>query len=471
MSLRYLRWAALAAWIVICLGALAAAATPQTAKLTILYTNDVHGHLFPFDYEELGRRLTNVGGAARRAALIRTTKASAGNPVLVMDAGDVFQRGPLDELKGAPDFAVMNAVPYDVMTLGNNEFKASAGPEAIQTLMDRVKEAKFPVLSANAFDATTGKLLVSAYKVFDVGGLRVGVFGLTTPRVAFYPQAKGLRFDDPIATAKQMVSELRDKADIVIALTHLGFPMDLELASAVPGIAVVIGGDSHTRIDQPMLVRRADGGTIVCQDGEWGRTVGRLDLDLRCDTNRGCLVSSYSGKLLEVDSSIAPAPDVAAIVDTAAAPYRTVVGELTADVTISQGPAWVAARMREAAGSQVGVEPREQIEQGLHAGKVTELDVRSMLPFVNHVVCAQITGKQLLSFLLLSPDAGLAGALLVDGRLHVGGKLAGDSTVYTVAIEDYYATHSPALVGCKFSPLNTTVPEIIVRSLSSVHKR
>lgn len=465
------RIALLAVVIAICLATTACAA-PQAIKLTILHTNDIHGHLFPFDYDGLGSPMTDVGGAARRATLIRDQKANESSPVLVMDAGDVFQRGPLDCLKGAPDFAVMNAVPYDVMTLGNNEFKSSDGPEAIQELLARVSEAHFPVLSANVFDGATGKLFARAYAVFDMGGLKVGVFGLTTPRTASYPQAKGLRIDDPIETAKKMVAELSGKVDIIIALTHLGFPSDLELASAVPGIAVIIGGDSHTRVDQPLLVKRSDGapdwaigGTLVCQDGEWGLTVGRLDLNVQRDASKGCFVASYSSKLLLVDSSIAPAADVAAIVDKAAEPYKTVVGRLSSDVTVAQGPSWIAEQIRSAAGSQIGIEPRGGVEQGLHKGDVTALDVRGMLPFVNGVMRGQLTGRQITNFLLANPNAGIAGAAFSNGKLIIGGKNAMDTATYTVAIEDYYATHSSELAGGHFVPLNKTTSQIISQQL------
>lgn len=449
-------------------------AAAQTAKLTILYTNDVHGHLFPFDYSELGKQSTDVGGAARRATLIRQMKSEAQNPVLVMDAGDVFNRGPLDNLKGVPDFAVMNAVPYDVMAPGNNEFKGAPGPEAVQILIDRAKEARFPVLCANVFDAATGKRLFEAYKVFDLAGVKVAVLGLLTTDDSRYPQSRNLRIDDPIATAKQIVPELRKQADVVIALTHVGVAQDLELASSVSGIDAIIGGHSHTWLYQPLLVRRGDaspswavGGTLVCQDGEWGRAVGRLDMELRSDGERGYLVSSYSGKLVDVDASITPAADVAAIVDKAAAPYRTVVGTLAADVKVDKAADWVAARMRDAAGSQIGVEPCEEVGQGLHSGKVTALDIRSMFGFVNQVVSIKATSKQLAAFLISMPDTGLAGASLVDGSLYVGGKKANGSRLYTVAIEEYYATHSPALASCPLTPLRKTVVEIIGQYLSS----
>ena len=135
------RLSAIAAILAIA-SALAAAGcceTKQTTSLTILYTNDVHGHQFPFDYDGLGRSEVGVGGAARRIALIRSLKASSQNPVLVMDAGDIFTRGPLARFKGEPEIAIMNAAPYDVMTLGNEDILGFAG---LGTLLERLKQAE-----------------------------------------------------------------------------------------------------------------------------------------------------------------------------------------------------------------------------------------------------------------------------------------------------------------------------------------
>jgi len=465
---------AVAICVLACLAGSTAAAPPAAAKLTILYTNDIHGHLFPFDCDDLGRPLTNIGGAARRAALIRKLKVEAGNPVLVMDAGDVFTRGPLSSLAGAPDFAVMNAVPYDVMTLGNNEFKALPGPEALQVIRDRIAGAKFAVVSANVFDLAAKKRLVAAYKVFDLGGVKAAVFGLTTRSDASKPQFGGLRVDDPIVAARLLVPQLRREADFVIALTHIGVARDLELAASVSGIDVIIGGDSHTWLDQPLLVRWKEpgsrwaiGGTLICQDGEWGRTVGRLDLTLRRLDESGCSVTAYSGRLVDVDSSVAPASDVSAIVQKAAAPFNIEVGRLAAEVKAADAANWVAARMLEASRSQAAVEPREDVEQGLAAGKVTLLDIRSMFPFVNQVASITITGKQLRSFVIDHPDAGLAGARLVEGDLYIGNDKVRDAQVYTVAVEDCYAKRDPALIASPCVSLGKTTVDLVRQHIAS----
>ena len=298
-------------------------ADKQDVSLTILYTNDVHGHIFPFDYDSLGEKKQNVGGAARRAALIRNLKASAGDSVIVMDAGDVFTRGPLENLKGVPDFEIMNAVPYDVMTLGNNEFEGSPHNEAEQILYSRIKDAHFPLLSANVFDKRTGRNIVLPYKIFNVDGIKIGIFGLTTPRVGEYKWLKNIELKDPVSEAKNIVSELYGKADFIIALTHLGCLNDLELAKKVPQIDVIIGGDSHTWLFEPLLLKTSNkklpswwaGGTIICQDGEYGKCVGKLDLSLRFAPGDRYHVCKYDGKLVDVNSSVAPAPDIEKIIE------------------------------------------------------------------------------------------------------------------------------------------------------------
>ena len=290
----------------------------DTISLTILHTNDVHGMLMPFDYEALGMSEKSVGGAARRATLIRELKKEIKNPTIVMDAGDVFARGPWEHLLGVPDIEAMNMVPYDIMALGNSEFYTISNSNTRTVLLDRIRQAKFPIVSANVFDKATGKTIVPAYKVLTFKELRVGILGLTTQKVASYPQAQSFEVRNPVDVAKQIVPELKDKCDFLIALTHIGYPADAALATAVPQIDLIVGGDTHTWVFQPTLVSSNNrtyepwevGGTIVVQDGEWGKCVGRIDLKLRKSQDNRYRAAAYSGKLIDVDSSIEPARDV-----------------------------------------------------------------------------------------------------------------------------------------------------------------
>lgn len=444
------------------------AGQPRYLGLTILHTNDIHGHLFPFDYDALGKQESQVGGAARRAALIRQLKGSSANPVLVMDAGDVFTRGPLSDLKGVVDFEVMNAVGYDIMALGNNELKGAPGLEGRKIMFDRIRQARFPVVSANVFDQATGKTIVPEYEIFELGELKVGVFGLTAQRVAAYDQARGLDVRDPVAAARRVVAELEGRCNLIVALTHVGYPVDLEIAAAAPQIDVIIGGDSHTWLFDPTVVSsgpgvRPDwsvGGVLVCQAGEWGKAVGKLDLSLRLDSNGRYRVMGYSGKLIDVDSSIEPAADVERIVWKHAKPYLRVGGRLREPVPKAEAPGWVAQRLLEASGAQVAAAPSAGIENGLPAGDVTYLDVRKMFPFVNEVVIISVTAKQIVDF-AAQADVGLAGARVAAGKLYFGDSAADDDAPYTLAVEDYYAGAYPSLAAAVPKPTGLSTRDIV----------
>lgn len=452
---------------------------PRYLGLTILHTNDVHGHLFPFDYDALGTPEVQVGGAARRATLIRQLRGAASGPVLVMDAGDVFTRGPLADLLGVPDFDVMNAVGYDIMTLGNNEFKGAADLEGMRTMMARIRQARFPVVSANVYDKATEKTIVPPYKVFDFEGLRVGVFGLTAQRVAGYSQARGLEIRDAVTTARKVVAELKSKCNFVVALTHIGYESDLQLAAAVPEIDVIIGGDSHTWLFQPTLVKAGDsvgpdwwvGGPVICQAGEWGRAVGKLQLSLRLTEDGVYRVMGYNGELITVDSSVKPAEDIERIINRYAKPYYRKVGTLEQAVVKQAAPAWLAELMRSAAQAQVAVEPRESVESGLPAGDVNLLDVRRMLPYINQVVKLDVTGKQLKQLISQFDNPGLAGATIVDGEIMIGDAKLQEESTYTVAVEDFYASASTALAGVSPQSTGKTTRELVTEFVAGASKK
>ncbi len=295
--------------------------------LTILHTNDVHGMLVPFDYTAMGKNEKDVGGAARRVALIRKLKKESVKPAIIMDAGDVFVRGPMEKLEGVPDFDVMNSVPYEVMTLGNNEFKGDQytgkpSIEGLKILEKRMKQAHFPVLCANIFRKETGEALTLPYVIFHRGDMTIGIFGVSAPRIAECAQAATLEVKDPIAVAKEVVAKLEQKCNFIIALTHIGYDLDLQLAKEIPSIDAIIGGDSHTWLPNPVPIKAANpvgpewwiGGPIVCQDGEWGKCLGRLDLAVRKDNTGQYLVTRYQAKLINIDASIKPAGDVENII-------------------------------------------------------------------------------------------------------------------------------------------------------------
>jgi 5'-nucleotidase len=262
----------------------ALAGAPGT-KLTILHTNDVHSRLEPFG--EDGGRYAGQGGAAARAALIAGIR-SREEHVLLLDAGDAFQGTPYFNLyKGEPEIKAMSAMRYDAMTMGNHDFDAG-----VEGFARQLQHASFAVLAAN-YDFTgtamEGKSL--PYTVMKKGDIKVGIFGLGI-------QLKGLVPDDaygatqylePIQTARSTVDKLRrrEHCDLVICLSHLGYDYDYRkvsdkiLAKETEGIDLIIGGHTHTFLEQPTVMKNRRGAEVMINQVGWaGLRLGRIDYTL-----------------------------------------------------------------------------------------------------------------------------------------------------------------------------------------------
>jgi 5'-nucleotidase len=345
--------------LITCLVSVASAATQ---RLTILHSNDVHGHLRPCSYPAISvlgsgsliagsmqsgslfadlpaRR--DVGGIARRATLagrIRAELARRGTPVWLVDAGDIFHYSAFsNEYHGEADMIAMSRAGYDFATFGNHEFAVTAAQ--LRTL---IADARFEFLSANVTDSTTHRPLVKRYEVRKVGAVRVGIFGLTTSGAARAAAARGLAVEDVFQAAPAVVAQLRgrEKADIVVLISHCGEDVDQQLARRVPGIDVIVGGHSHTRLPQGEMVWWSDdlkpdevNGTVIVQAGEWGVELGRLDLLLEENAAGKWRVGRYQEHLIPVTGETPDDPAVAAVLDSLWAPYAAKYDEVLATAT------------------------------------------------------------------------------------------------------------------------------------------
>ncbi len=258
---------------------------PDDLVVTILHTNDVHSRIDPFPAD--GGRYAGLGGAARRATLIRQIRAQ--NPhTLLVDAGDVFQGTPYFNLfRGRVDFEVMTALGYDAMTMGNHDFDGG-----MAGLLEVMPCAHFPLLNAN-YDFSASDLAghVAPCAVRELGAVRVGIFGLGVALEGLVSPAlrRGVVYGDPLPAAARMAQHLRadEKCDLVVCLSHLGNegyqgqPGDQQIAAAVEGIDLIVGGHSHTFMEAPTRKRHGDRETLVFQVGWGGIQLGRVDFHLR----------------------------------------------------------------------------------------------------------------------------------------------------------------------------------------------
>jgi 2',3'-cyclic-nucleotide 2'-phosphodiesterase (5'-nucleotidase family) len=311
----------------------------DTWQLTILHTNDLHGWMQPFDYTLTNLRFlksefvdpkfagANRGGLARRATLIAALRKEIAHPVVLIDAGDVFTRGPWQTAHmGVPEIAAYNRMGYEMLCVGNNEFKGTGDTGSQAVLLGLMRQSAFPWLAANVTVGDTGVPVegLHPFIVRRYGAVRVGFLGLTAPRARDYTQTKGWRIEDPIDAAKRWVPIARKECDILIAVTHLGVDLDVQLAGKVEGIDAIVGGDSHTFLPTPKTVANPRGLDVpIVQDGAYGVCLGRLDLTFE-KTDGGWLLRKAVGVLLPVDATVKEDPEIKRLLDQWLSPSKAV---------------------------------------------------------------------------------------------------------------------------------------------------
>jgi 5'-nucleotidase/UDP-sugar diphosphatase len=431
--------------------------TPERPQFSILYFNDLHGHLVPFAREG---DTTRVGGAARMATLVKQLRQEnrlRGRPTLLLEGGDIFQGTVLSSVfKGEPDFKFLNTIQLDAMVLGNHEFDFG-----LDILRKRIAEARFPVLAANV-RMKDGSLLTEPYAIQRLSnGVRVGILGLITddtPETTDPINVEPLIFEPPLLTAAKYVPELEAKADILIALTHIGSEADVRLAKVYREIDVVVGGHDQVLIRRPLLEHE----TIIVQAQEHGLYLGRIDVEVDEDLDDVELVSDT---IYTITGKIPEDPEVAALVASYTRRLdrelgRT-IGRLTAPLEgdrheIRKRPTnfgfLLTTLMRELTKADFAVLNSGGVRSSIDAGPVTMGEIVQALPFANRIMTVQLPGdavRQLVERSLgaqkrsdgggflqvsgLSYDPGGSSGLSIE----VNGKPITPDSLYTVAITDF----------------------------------
>lgn len=278
----------------------------ETAEFTLLHVNDIHGLT---EARRVNDKL--VGGYARLSTAVKDIKAAnPSRPALLIDCGDVWSRGDALSVrtKGRGNVEIMNLLGFDFWTPGNGEFY-----DGIENLQARIAQAKCSVLAANVKVKATDKPLANDSVIRQVGPLKVAFFGLCTVRTE-EPSGKTVAVADAIDTARGLVPQLRKQADVVVAVTHLGFPVDLQLAKSVDGIDVILGGHTHTLLKDGFHVSGPSGRSVmICQTGDLLRYVGQLDV--KCVKRDGHYeVAQATEKLIALDDTVQADPAVTALI-------------------------------------------------------------------------------------------------------------------------------------------------------------
>jgi 2',3'-cyclic-nucleotide 2'-phosphodiesterase/3'-nucleotidase len=399
-----------------------------TVSLTILGTTDVHGNVWPYDYL---RGQPAERGLAKVATYVKQVRAEQEN-VLLVDSGDTFQGTPLAYYaatkysdKPNPTVAAMNAMGYDAMAVGNHEFNFG-----LRALWRMKEQAKFPLLGANIVSTYhDGRRDFEPYVIREVEGVRIALLGLITPAVPNWDPPEhltGYTFRDPVEVAKEIVPELRKKADVVVVLIHSGLGASIEtgepdaegtaenrtyeLVKQVAGIDVVFLGHSH-RVVGGEFINNA----VLIQPKNWAQQVARADLTLTREGNgwkitdkRPALVglSERYSKAAEDASALPPDEEILDLTREAhertERELNTVVARLDRDLDgrtghIEDHPLVdiIHRAQLEATGADVSLAALFGTFTHWKVGPVTMRDVYSLYFYENKLVAVGITGQQL----------------------------------------------------------------------------
>lgn len=251
-------------------------------KLVILHTNDTHSQI---EVVRSGKGI-GKGGVHQRAEFFAKIKAENEN-VLILDAGDYNQGTPyFTVFKGDLEVQVMNELGYEVVTLGNHEFD-----NGLDELARRLRNAKYTTVCAN-YDFTDTPLrdIVKPYVIIERGGLKIGIFGITTDLKTLVAKqnVKGMVYKDAYQVTDATALKLRNElgCDLVIALTHIGYSgypdqlSDINLAQKTENVDIIIGGHSHTFLKSEKIYKnRAGKDVVIVQAGAQGEYVGQLEIE------------------------------------------------------------------------------------------------------------------------------------------------------------------------------------------------
>ena len=256
--------------------AIAFAAMACQPRLVIIHTNDTHSHFDPIR----GGKSDGLGGIIERAAFVDSIRSVyPAEKVLMLHAGD-FNQGSsyYSELGGSLEPKIVNAMGYDCITLGNHELD-----EGIESLAQRLSVIECPVVCANCEFPDILQQYVSPTAVIERGGMRIGIIGMESDIATMVaaPTAQRIRQLDNVETINKWTEHLRkeDKCNFVILLSHLGYDVDQEVVPQTKGLDLIIGGHTHTFVDDIIYVKDASGKKIpIITDGCWGLQMGLIKI-------------------------------------------------------------------------------------------------------------------------------------------------------------------------------------------------
>lgn len=373
----------------------------EPRRVTLIQINDLHGYLEPHPelvWSEGAPQFPVLGGLARIKTLFDAIRAERPQAVLAFDNGDTFHGTyAAVSTKGLGLVPLVNALGLSAMTA---HWDFAWGPAHLAELAGRLDH---PLLAANCWRKDDGSRPFAPSLICHAGGVAVGVIGLAatildkTMPLGF---ATGLRFTDGIDETRIEAARLRaEGVDLVVVLSHLGYPQDLALAGQVSGLDVILSGHTHNRLEAPVQAN----GALVIQSGCHGSFVGRLDL-----TMVGGKIAAVAHRLIPVDGSLAADPAMQGLVEAAMASSRPLQAQIVGRTAVALHRATsleapmddvLLAAIARAAGTRIAFSNGWRYGAPIPPGPVTLNDLWNIVPTNPPVSVTDLTGAEIVAML------------------------------------------------------------------------
>ncbi len=396
--------------------------TAQEKELIILHTSDSHGRIFPIQVTdrnatsqmadegakeliELARK-GEIGGMASLAAAVNEIRRKHNSQnVLLVDGGDSFSDGMLAKLtKGEANIRLMNLLGYEFMALGNHDFDFKK-----DRTMELAEKASFPMRGANVLDEKSEKpFLGQPYLIINKGGLKLGLIAVgyrNTPLTTQSDNIKNLSFKESSQILKQYLREIKEKADLVVVISHEGLAYDKKLAEEFGEIDLIIGGHSHNVTDRPEKIND----TYVVQAFSHGMALGIT----RLTVNKNKIENIETEVRWLWTDEVQPDKEIAREIEKLAEPYRdtlfSVIGKAKTAIprNYKSGSPFdflVGQIMMEKTGSHAALLPGVGYGITLNSGDIRRLDLYALIPHDSKMVTLELQGSQLLKTLEKSAE-------------------------------------------------------------------
>ncbi len=438
-------------------------------RITIFHTNDVHAS-FTSSVATWEDDEPQIGGFAALEYHLANERKTAPHS-LYLDAGDFMTGNPISNISrngvlGGALIELFERAGLDAMALGNHEFDhPQPNPRKI------IETASFPILSANVLREDGTYFTDKPYVIREVGGARIGIIGLSPDDLAELVGGSalaGLTTKTSLDVLPAIIAEIDPVTDVIVLLTHEGVEVDRKVAAAVPGIDIIVGGHSHTRLENGEWVN----GVFIVQAGSKLRYVGRMDFLVENDAVTDVeyrLIPLWADNITPPEATVAMIAEIEKQIDDE---YGVVVGQSAGELgrnyhRESDLGNWMSERVRRATGADVAFLNSGGLRKNMPAGEIKKLDIVEILPFSNMLCTFPITGAKLIEVIEQNIETGLSeehGILQMSGiqvewgqtedKVYVAEAMLGNDrdgystpvdpdAVYTVGTVDYVGKSQP----------------------------